>query len=87
MAAAKPQWRKAEIFNGSVWVKIPFDNIRQGDIFRLFNVDGSAVFSPGEKKNTFIAVSNPESVTGPKGNKGLDANPIRWDNKTNSQIF
>src|SRR5687767_4732709 len=37
--------RYAEVLKDSEWVKIPFKDLREGDIFRLFESDGTPVES------------------------------------------
>lgn len=52
--------RKVEVFSekGQKWIEIPFEILRRGDKFRMFEDTGEPVMD-GNKNHIFIATSDP----------------------------
>ena len=39
----RPTTRSAEVLQNNEWTKVAFENLKEGDVFRLFEEDGSDV--------------------------------------------
>lgn len=65
-------FRKTEILeDGKRWVEVPFESLVKGDIFRLFESDGSRVPGGPWKVTSEVAVEVDHL-----GNWGVSADPL-----------
>ena len=72
--------RKCEVRSNGTWIETDFENIKKGNMFRLFEPDGTLVVDPGQKNNgRHIALSNPEEVM-VKGTKTWSVESIPYEN-------
>ncbi len=56
--------RKVELLCNDEWIEIPFSKIREGDIYRVFEVTGEQVLDE-DGHGIFIAESDAVKVDGP----------------------
>jgi hypothetical protein len=67
------KFRKCEVFNGTDWNEVPFENIRKGDTFRMTEPDGSKVTnSAGDHE--LVALCDPERLDGGNWRVSVDDN-------------
>lgn len=67
-------WRTAKIYVQGEWEDVPFEALRQGDVFRLFDPGSTEPVKDVNGNDTFIADTDPEAL-GTTGNSGLKASP------------
>jgi hypothetical protein len=65
------EWRKIEKYEKGVWILCKMRDLKDGDLFRMFEGDGKTFTWCGHKD--FYAISAPFPVAEPEGNWGIEA--------------
>lgn len=64
-------FRKVERLDGETWAEIPFENLRTGDTFRLFDITSD----PIENGTTNYIATSDAFPCEPDGNWGVESHP------------
>jgi hypothetical protein len=71
------KFRKAYIYKNNAWKKVEFEQIKEGQIFKLEEPTGNAV-KDKEGYSVFKAIGNPYPMDDIEGNFGIDSEPYEF---------